>query len=103
MRDPLAPSRIVCAAMRFPDGTIVVGPRHWDQTMRATADRLGLIEKRRSGLEVVGSEEQGFIDQHGKFFTRQEAWKIAEANRQIYRRCGGDDAHGGTLYSENLY
>lgn len=47
--------------------------------------------------------EEGFIDQHGNFHTRQQAWKIAEANGQIIHRCGGDTANGGTLYSENLY
>ncbi|CAE6710389.1 hypothetical protein [Candidatus Nitrotoga fabula] len=47
--------------------------------------------------------EQGFIDQHGVFMTRTEAWHVAQASGQILRRCGGDDANGGTLYSENLY
>lgn len=44
--------------------------------------------------------EQGFIDQHGNFYSREEAWKIAQANGQIIRRVGGDE---GRLFSENLY
>jgi hypothetical protein len=44
--------------------------------------------------------EQGFIDQHGVFMTREEAWIVAEAACQIIRRVGGD---GARLYSENLY
>jgi hypothetical protein len=46
------------------------------------------------------TSEQGFVDQHGKFYTRDEAWKIAEANGQLFRRFDGD---GVDLYSENLY
>lgn len=49
------------------------------------------------------SWDAGFIDQFGNFHTRTEAWKIAEAAGQIFRRCGGDTVNGGTLYSENLY
>jgi hypothetical protein len=53
--------------------------------------------------ENWNEEDQGFIDQFGKYYTRTEAWKIAEAMGQIRYRCGGDTANGGTLYSENLY
>lgn len=57
-------------------------------------------------------EEQGFVDQFGKFYNRTEAWKIADKNGQILRPTGwekipnprkanvGDD---GCLFSENLY
>lgn len=76
---------------------LLVGARHWDFLMRhqrARADHL---------FDSRPSEEQGFIDQHGAFMTRTEAWKVAEAAGQILNRCGGDDKNGGTLYSENLY
>ena len=56
----------------------------------------------RSSAYLVNWED-GFIDQFGTFFNRQQAWKIAEKRDQIIRRVGGDIAHGGTLYSENLY
>jgi hypothetical protein len=54
-------------------------------------------------MGIKGSEphEQGFIDQYGKFYSRKAAWKIAEKEGQIIRRCGGDE--DGTLWSENLY
>lgn len=84
--------RVVCAANRHADGTIVCGARHFDNVMRAqmgTADWIG--------------SAQGFIDQRGVWMNRREAWKVAEAAGQILRRCGGDTANGGTLYSENLY
>lgn len=91
-------ARIVCAANKiFLDVgfIILVGPRHWDQVMVDTYSWLDPDVKNNS----LG-EEQGFIDQFGKFYTREEAWVIAEANGQIIRRVGGDD---GKLFSENLY
>lgn len=98
-------ARIVCAAVRFNvsdhAGTrqmIVVGPRHYDGVMRpevrmlkANADAFGMS---------VEEESQGFIDQFGRYYNRQEAWAIANAKGQIIRRVGGDHE---TLYSENLY
>ena len=87
--------RIVCSANKFENGPMLVGARHWDQHMHVQANYMG----------VKGTEphEQGFVDQFGKFYSRTEAWKIAEANGQIIRRCGGDTSDGGTLWSENLY
>ena len=91
--------RIVCAANQYScllDETktlIVIGARHWDSIMR---DHFRLISDRVDRK----SEIQGFIDQFGKFYTRQEAFVIAEENNQIIRRVGGDN---GKLFSENLY
>ena len=83
--------RVVCAANMFPDGTIILGARHWDPLMRQQADAYGLRG---------GNEEQGFKDQWRVFMTREEAWLVAEAAGQItYRGNWGS----GVLYSENLY
>ena len=87
--------RIVCAAMRNKDGHIICSPRHFDPLARQL---IQIFEK-----GAWAGAEQGFVDQRQNFLTRTEAWKIAEANGQILRRCGGDKANGGTLYSENLY
>lgn len=83
------PRVVVCAAVRSLINPFIiwVGPRHFDMTMREYMP--GKIDG-----------EQGFIDQFGKFMTRQEAWKVAEAAGQIKYRCGGDE---GKLFSENLY
>lgn len=86
--------RVVCAANRYEGKRIVLGARHWDSFMRETCAVRGFIGT---------SEEQGFIDQMGNFLSRTEAWKVAEAAKQIVRRVGGDTKDGGTLYSENLY
>ena len=83
--------RVVCAAVRDSDGRIVIGPRHFDKTM---TDTINLLD------EWSRPWEQGFIDQHGEFMTREEAHKVATEAGQIIRRCGGDD---GRLFSENLY
>lgn len=85
------PRRVVCAANMFPDGTIILGARHWDPFMREQAKAYGLSK---------GGVKQGFIDQLGAFMTREEAWLVAEAAGQItYRGNWGS----GVLYSENLY
>ena len=83
--------RIVCAAVLLDDGTMLVGPRHYDTVMHAQLENVPACAK-----EV----EQGFIDQWGTFFDRKDSWGIAEKAGQILRRCGGD---GEQLYSENLY
>lgn len=89
--------RIVCAANRNKDGVIILGVRHWDSNMRNHAKLV-------CGEYIHGSEwEQGFIDQHSTFYTREEAWIIAFKAGQVIRRCGSDDINGGHLFSENLY
>lgn len=90
-------NRIVCAANRSTvTGEIILGIRHCDTFMNHQRNQLP--NKGRNA-----DWEQGFVTNKYEFVTRQEAWKIAEAAGQIYRRCGGDEANGGTLYSENLY
>lgn len=90
--------KIVCAANLFADDDgakfTILGVRHWDALMKHI---LGVFP---DDLQEI---EQGFIDNQGTFLSRTEAWKVAEAAGQIIRRVGGDDANGGTLYSENLY
>lgn len=85
--------RIVCAANKSPNNhEVVLGVRHYDTLMVST------ITKYDTKFSI-----QGFITNRGRFVDRIEAWKIAERERQIIRRVGGDEENGGTLYSENLY
>ena len=93
--------KVVCAANKYvsADGSqviIICGARHWDLLMRSQVEAFdeALWES------VKLSEVQGFVDQHGVFLTREEAWIVAEQAGQIVLRCGGD---GVRLYSENLY
>lgn len=85
--------RVVCAAVLYEDGTMLVGPRHYDSTM--------LDQYKRHGIGMTEDQAvQGFIDQWGKFMTREEAHKVASEQGQIRHRCGGDARR---LFSENLY
>lgn len=93
--------RIVCAAIRTKSYGILVGPRHLDATMRAPMELMNIIAPERHVPDEF--EDQGFIDQYGEYYSRTEAWKVAEAAGQIAHRCGGDTRDGGTLFSENLY
>lgn len=97
-------NRIVCAATRFINindqskSYTLIGARHMDDWMREQIARSAAASNDDTHKIV-----QGFIDQRGNFYTRTEAWKVALAEGQIIRRCGGDATDGGTLYSENLY
>jgi len=90
--------RVVCAANRY-HKHIILGIRHWDTAMRT---QFGVMEDHGMFDDEItpGQWEQGFVDQFGKFMTREEAWIVAEAAGQIIHRCGGD---GEKLFSENLY
>ena len=86
--------RIVCAANMYYDGTLILGVRHFDALMHRTIE-----SHQDKNFRKIG-HVQGFVDNHGHFHTREEAWEIASAAGQISRRCGGDD---GKLFSESLY
>jgi hypothetical protein len=85
---------VVCAAIKYDNGLIICGPRHYDRTMVNVITYIG---------NLPHISEDGFIDQFGTFLTRKEAMIIAIAagqNVDIERGCGGDTE---LLYSEGLY
>lgn len=85
--------RIVCAANRnIITGEIILGIRHFDKFMA--------VQIRAKNEDGWVKSDQGFVDQQGNFLTREDAHRLAKANNQIYRSCGGDEYR---LYSENLY
>lgn len=84
--------RVVCAALRKFD-IIVIGARHYDPLMRAHIAHLG--------SETWSTAEQGFIDQHGKYMSREEAFEVATAAGQILEKTGY--VNKPVLYSEDLY
>src|ERR1700689_984106 len=100
--------RIVCAAVRHRGGRVVCGPRHfdvtmWSQILGLTQDEMikALVETRDlSDVRDWGDAEQGFIDQHGTFLSRETAWGIAQDAGQIIREQGWQT---GCLHSEHLY
>lgn len=88
--------RVVCAAIRAADGTLLLGVRHYSADMHA---QLNFRVDREKFLHRQGAD-QGFVDQHGVYMTRRQAWNVAEAACQV-RRAGHDGE--GVLYSEDLY
>jgi len=99
--------RVVCAAMLMDDGLIVPGVRHFSPEMRAVLHR---IYGDGYHLRV---REHGFIDTHGNFLSRKDAWIRADQNGQIllYDPSGkgrvipqpANEGTHETLFSENLY
>lgn len=102
--------RIVCAAVRHPDGRVVCGPRHLDKTMWCQITGLSMTAFNDLLQHDTGPDEaakvwgwkgeQGFVDQHGLFLTREEAWSVALDAQQIIR---DSDWQVGSLHSEHLY
>lgn len=92
----LSEPRIVCAAIRSRKGHIITSARHYDTNMH----RLISLMKDPEDFHHMYADNQGFVDQHGNYYTREEAWEIAEKNGQIIRDI---PASKGKLYSENLY
>jgi hypothetical protein len=92
--------RVVCAAIRAADGALLLGIRHYSEDMHRQ------IEQRRDGEKFKRrlDEDQGFVDQHGEFMDRYEAYLVASLAGQIVNRdaCGRGIA-GPKLYSEGLY
>jgi hypothetical protein len=88
--------RIVCAAIRAEDGELLLGIRHYskDMIVNITNRKDGEKFKRR------GDKDQGFVDQWGVFFSREEAYQIAKNNGQIIYP---EVCHRERLYSEGLY
>lgn len=91
---------IICAAIRAADGSVLIGTRHYSRDMHAQ------IEARRDGEKFKRRHDpdQGFIDQHHVYMTREEAYKVAaDAGQVLYPFACGEGLDGPKLYSEGLY
>jgi hypothetical protein len=108
---------IVCAANRYGD-IIITGARHHDRIMRMavkaigggfstdTERNIGAWKKGFEALSRRGREEQGFIDQFGRFYSREDAMRLALQNGQLEAQRAGkncDSLLGVGLLSEDLY
>lgn len=95
--------RIVCAAvlMKNEKGDCVklLGPRHWDETMHQQFEDMNL-DTRDFDPET---QVEGFIDQWGTFFNREESLLIARRAGQLDGRQKTGNPASTELFSEDLY
>ena len=105
---------IVCSAIRQKDtGAMVCGPRHYDGVMWSQIlgiplekfvqlqqnNQLPDVDERHKAWQ---NAEEGFIDQCGRFYTREEAWDLVMSNGQSTANLD-KTGKSGVLYSEHLY
>jgi hypothetical protein len=71
--------RVVCAAIRAEDGSLLLGIRHY------SADRHVQLRTRSDAEKFKhrSGNDQGFVDQHGVYMTREEAYWVASKAEQI--------------------
>lgn len=55
----------------------------------------------KNGVGIDGPDEQGFMDENGRFYSRIAAMQLAKDNGQLKRRDGGYQGH--ELFSEDLW
>ena len=84
---------IVCAAQKY-SNIIIPSPRHMDNTAH-------LLIKLVLGPNGARAMEQGFIDQWGRWYSREHAWDVVQWNGQPFNQ--ERNGPSGTLYSEGLY
>lgn len=91
--------RIVCAANKMPDGTVIIGIRHFCKLMH---QNILAHYGEDPPSEIYHNSIQGFVDQFGDFHNRKEAYRIALESGQVSFR-QGFDWEDFELYSEDLY
>jgi len=92
--------RVVCAAIRASDGDVLTGIRHYSPDMRRQ------IKMRYDGEKFMRrrGDDQGFVDQHGTYMTRQEAYQVAQdAGQPIDESACASIGGKLCLYSEAVY
>lgn len=91
---------IVSAANRYGD-IVLCAPRHSGPAMFQNIMAFGgmMFLHNWAGDENC---EQGFVDQYGTFYDREEAYIIAKRNKQIISN-NGRGTTPGMLFSEDLY
>ena len=88
---------IFASANKLTDGTLLIGVRHWDTLMHQQfIAKYGEHARKRDALHRLARwfqdkpelppgddfEGQGFIDQFGRWYSREEAWQLARQNGQ---------------------
>lgn len=90
--------RIVCAANRHGE-LVIPSARHFDDTMRAVINAIYDGDKAQvsASLHMV----QGFIDQWGRFYSREDALQVVKDSGQPFNQ--ERNVSKTKLYSEGLY
>ena len=85
-------------------GFVVTGRRHHNcyATLQSIAQCFGIEGMALKQIERIDRDNQGFITSTNRYVSRQEAFKIAKANNQIYHKAH-DGFDEGMLISEDLY
>lgn len=86
---------VVCAANKY-GPHVFTGIRHFCPVMRQNMAGWGI-----TALKLKHKEIQGFVDQHGVFMDRKEAYEVAKAAGQINLHRPKNP--GDWLCSEDLY
>ena len=95
-----SPRRVVCAAIRAEDGSVLIGIRHYSMDMHRQ------IQARTDGAKFKHRHDpdQGFVDQRGVYMDRAEAYLVAEAADQLFDIASCGFTNGiPQLFSEGLY
>lgn len=94
------PAYITDSALRFASGHVVSlwRPNRHPHVIFYAKNKLGMTNREEDRMV------QGFLDQFGKFYTREEAWHVAVANQQIVRdQKLYSGPNGFKLFSEHMY
>jgi hypothetical protein len=96
MTSQVAKRYVVCAACTN-GHYLVAGVRHFDMVMHNQLARMDLYERQ----EFARHCEQGFLDNQGRFHSRESAMIVACEAGQLGRRPKTGPV--GILFSEDLY
>ena len=87
---------VLCAAMLY-KGIVIPGRRHND-CYELLESLLGEVKAE----DIPKRDNQGFLTSHNRYVNREEAFRIAKENNQIWHDVFKNDKEG-SLVSEDLY
>lgn len=84
---------------------VIVASRHYSTAMHVVLGEINRLRKIavEEDLPIAHNDDQGFIDQFDRYWTREEAFIIAKHAGQINATRPEATLLEGDLYSENLY
>jgi hypothetical protein len=93
------PRSVKEAAFRMENGELLTGYSHFDALLKGINEGRVSREALERGIEDLGMED-GFVDNQGKFITREEAFELSKQAGQISEEAAKDPSfRGGELES----